>query len=126
MFLSLSILRSIFCGDNVASGFFTSFDYFCWVPFLGCRILVHHWLSMHKPCIARWWFFWLVVRWSLCKPIFHFAAIDSGRVDLVILFERICIGDCRAVDKGVFLYVMRHLYRSCPFSLALWNKFLTI
>ena len=53
------------------------------------------------------------------KPICSLATVDSGRSDLVVLFENICIGDWKVLDKGVFLYVIRHLYKSCPSSLAL-------
>ena len=60
------------------------------------------------------------------KPICSLAAVDNGKLDLVILFESICIGDSKVLDRGVFLYVMRHLYRSCPSSSALWDKFFTI
>ena len=68
----------------------------------------------------------MVVRRLLCNPICHFAAVDSGKLDLVALLESICNGDCKVLDRGVFLYVIRHLYKSCPSSLALWNKFFII
>ena len=76
--------------------------------------------SKHRSCVERCWFFWFTLSSSLCRPICHFAAFDSGKVDLVALLERICISDCKWLDKGIFLYVIRHLCKFCPSSFALW------
>ena len=45
MFLSLSVLCSIFCGDDVTSGFITPFCYLCWVPFLSGQTIKDHLMS---------------------------------------------------------------------------------
>ena len=126
MFLCLPVLYAIFCGYDVTSRFVTQFCYSCWVPcFLVASWYMTLW-SKHRSCVGRCWFLWFTLISSLCRPICHFAAFDIGKVDLVALIERICIGDCKWLDKGVFLYVIRHLCRSCSSSFALWNRFLTI
>ena len=59
-------------------------------------------------------------------PICLFATLDRGNVDLVDLLDKICIGDWRWLDRGAFLYIIKHLCRFCPSSFALSNKFFII
>ena len=91
---------------------------------IGCWYMTV-WFNL-KSCVGRCWFFCLALSSLLCIPICIFATLDRGKVDLVALLDKIFIGDWSWFDRGVFLYTIKHLCRSCPSSFTLWNNFFTI
>ena len=55
-----------------------------------------------KSCVGKCWFFCLALRSSLCIPICILAALDRGKLDLVALLDKICVGDWTGLIKGYF------------------------
>ena len=47
------------------------------------------------------------------------AVFGMGRSDLADLLDKICISDCKLLDKGVLQYTIKHLTKSFPSSLVL-------
>ena len=72
-----------------------------------------------KSCVGKCSFLLFTLNCSDPSPCCILAALDIGSWVLTARDCRICIGDCNLCNNGVFLYIIRLLYKSVPSSLAL-------
>ena len=64
-------------------------------------------LPWHKSCDGKCSFFVLILNFSVCNPSCCLVTFDMGNCDLIVLLWSICISDCRLLDNGVFLYIIK-------------------
>ena len=82
--------------------------------------------TMCRSCEGKCSFLYTVLSFSSCNPSCCLAALDIGRSDLVHLFCKICIDDCKLPLRDVLWYISKHLNKYFPSSFALYNKCFTI
>ena len=106
--LCFSIYSTIICLDLITLRFLSE----------ACDWYMTLW-SMWKSCVGKCSFLLHTLSCSEPSPCCILAALGIGSWVLAVHDCRICIGDCNLCDSGVFLYIIRLLYKSVPSSLAL-------